>query len=247
MTGKNMKKSLLFFLMIGAIAISCTHEPDDMVVPGDNNNGGGDNSDTTGNGDNVVECSDDTVYFKNDILPILQSSCGTMGCHSQESATEGVVLTNYQDIIETGDVEPGRPDNSEIYELITEEDEDDRMPPPPNDRLSQEKIEMIRTWIEQGAKNNHCTETECDTTNVTYSNQVSALIGNNCLGCHDQATANGGIVLETYDQVAALANDGTLQGVVNNQQGYPQMPPDNPLSDCDKTIIDKWIENGTPN
>lgn len=242
-----MKRGFLFFLMVGAIAISCTHEPDEMIVPNDSNNGGGNDSDTTGNGDNIVKCSDDTVYFKNDILPVLQSSCGTMDCHSQESATEGVVLTNYQDIIETGDVEPGRPENSEIYELITEEDEEDRMPPPPNDRLSQDKINMIRTWIAQGAKNNECTETNCDTTDVTYTGQVATLISNNCLGCHDEATANGGVILETYDHVAALANNGTLQGVVNNQQGYPQMPPGNSLSDCDKTILDKWIENGTLN
>ncbi|MCF8230704.1 MAG: hypothetical protein K9J27_00840 [Bacteroidales bacterium] len=242
-----MKKSFLFFLMLGAIAFSCTHEPNDMVRPGDESNGGGDNSDTTDNGDNMVECSDDTVYFKNDVLPVLQSSCGTMGCHSQESATEGVVLTNYRDIIETGDVEPGRPDNSEIYEQITEEDEDDRMPPPPNDRLSQDKINMIRTWIAQGAKNNECMETSCDTTDVTYTDQVATLISNNCLGCHDEATANGGVVLENYDQVAVLANNGTLQGVMNDQQGYPQMPPENPLSNCNTTIIDKWIENGTPN
>lgn len=236
-----MKNKIAFYLMAGMLMISCTHEPEDMAVPNDNNDNG--DNDTS----NVVECDPDTVYFNNDILPILQSSCGTMGCHDAETATEGVVLTNYDDIINTGDIEPGQPDNSEIYELITEEEEDERMPPPPNDRLSADKIEKIRTWIAQGAKNNHCTETDCDTTNVTYASQVSVIIGNNCLGCHDQATANGGIVLESYDQVAALANDGTIQGVIHAQQGYPQMPPNNPLSDCKKTIIDKWIENGTPN
>lgn len=152
-----MQKTLGVILILASTMVSCTHDSDELVTPNDNGNN---NNDTTDN--NINECSPDTVYFKNDILPILQSSCGTMNCHSQESATEGVVLTNYEDIINTGDVESGRPDNSEIYERMTEPDEDDRMPPPPNERLSQEKIDKIRKWIVQGAKNNECDKEKTD-------------------------------------------------------------------------------------
>ncbi|MCF8309705.1 MAG: hypothetical protein K9I68_11910 [Bacteroidales bacterium] len=54
------------------------------------------------------------------------------------------------------------PENSEIYERITETEEDDRMPPPPNERLSQEKIDKIRKWIKQGAKNSECDKDKID-------------------------------------------------------------------------------------
>lgn len=226
---------LLFFV------ISCTHEPGDPVNPAPDN---GDN----GNGDTVTtqECDPDTVYFKNEILPLLQSSCGTTGCHDASTATNGVILTDYDNIINTADVRPFDLEGSDLYEMITEPDEDDRMPPPPNDRLSQEKIDLIATWINQGALNNECENTDCDTVNITYAETISPVFENFCVGCHDEATANGGVVLETYEQRATLANSGMLQGVINGTDGYPQMPPDNGLPRCEVALIEKWIEEGAP-
>lgn len=237
-----MKK--IFFLPLISILFlwSCTHEPSQTVEPGPGNNNGGDNGDDN----NVVECDPDTVYFQNDVLPLLQSSCGTMGCHDAGTATEGVILTDYDNIMNTGDVEPFDTEGSDIYELITENDPEDRMPPPPNNSLSQEQIQLIATWINQGALNNGCENQDCNTTDVTYAETVSPIFQNFCLGCHDEGTANGGVVLETYDQRSMLANSGALEGVITGSDGYPQMPPDNPLPDCEKTQLIQWVEDGAP-
>jgi hypothetical protein len=51
-------------------------------------------------------------------------------------------------------VDPGKPKNSEIYERITEEDESDRMPQAPYERLTQRQINLIYIWIGQGAQDN---------------------------------------------------------------------------------------------
>ncbi len=237
-----MQKILFLTLISLFIFWSCTHEPSQTVEPAPGDNNGGDNGDDS---TQVAECDPDTVYFQNEVLPLLQSSCGTMGCHDAGTATDGVILTDYENIINTGDVEPFDAEDSEIYEMITETDEDDRMPPPPNSRLSQDQINVIATWINQGALNNSC-ESECDTTDVTYTATIAPVFENFCLGCHDQATANGGVVLETYDQRAVLANSGALEGVLTGTNGYPQMPPDNPIPECEKTQIMKWIDEGAP-
>ena len=127
-----------FFLVI--LSFHCKHDPD--IVPGNGNgNGGGNNpGDTT----EIHTCDPDTVYFRNDVLPLLLSNCTTSGCHDQETAQKGVVLIDYASVISTGDIKPGNPDGSEIFEKITETDPDKRMPPPPNTALTPDQINIIK-------------------------------------------------------------------------------------------------------
>ena len=65
-------------------------------------------------------CSPDSVYFENEILPFLISSCAQPGCHNSTSAEDNVILDNYNSILVTGEVIPFDPEESEIYETITD-------------------------------------------------------------------------------------------------------------------------------
>jgi len=191
-------------------------------------------------------CDPDTVYFENDIYPLLISSCATTDCHDAASAQDDVILVDYASIIEHGDIDPGDPDGSKLYRKITEDDEEDRMPPPPQDPLSSEQIQKIRTWILQGALNNSCDE-DCDTTNVSFANHIWPLVENNCLGCHSGGTPGGGIYLNNYANIVAVAESGQLWGAINHEQGFSPMPKNaNKLSDCKIRQIQIWIEDGTP-
>ena len=67
-------------------------------------------------------CSLDTVYFVNDVLPIFIANCAYSGCHDEASQQDGVILTDYDNIINTADVRAGDPDGSDLYEAITETD-----------------------------------------------------------------------------------------------------------------------------
>ena len=222
--------SLAVFTMI----IGCKHDPflvpenPIVVIPDDS-------------------CDEDTVYFKNDILPLIVSNCATSGCHDQSSAQEGVVLVDYASIITSGEIKPGNPDGSELYEAITEDDPEKRMPPSPNAGLSVEQIQKIRTWIQQGALDNSC-NSGCDTTNVTFSQQVWPTIQTNCTGCHSGANPGAGILLTDYQTVADAAASGRLYGSVAHLNGYSPMPKNtSKLDDCRITAIRIWIENNTPN
>ena len=162
-------KSTIIILSICILCFSCKHEPlfmeetDGEITPFDSSYF--ENIDTILFGGDP--CDPDTVYFENFIQPLLMSSCAQSGCHSVESAEDGVVLDSYYNIIVTGDVEPYDPNDSEIYEVITDNDLDDRMPPEGEDPLTAEQIQMIFNWIAQGAQNNSCSS--CDTSGVTFS------------------------------------------------------------------------------
>jgi len=196
----------------------------------------------------VIDCDPDSVYFKNEILPLLISSCGVIGCHDPGTASDGVVLTDYASIINTGDVRPGEPDNSELYEAITEDDPRKRMPPPPKPALTAGQIAKIRKWIQQGAKNNECESNNCDTTNVTFAGKVWPVIQNSCLGCHSGSQASAGILLSNHSQIAQVASTGRLLGSIRHDLGFAAMPQGgNKLNECQITQIKKWIENGSPN
>lgn len=192
-------------------------------------------------------CDPDTVYFSKDILPLLNSSCAKSGCHDATSHTEGVILTDYTSIINTGEIIALYPEASKLYEMITENDPDKIMPPSPNAPLTSEQIALIRKWIMQGAKNNSCTETVCDTVNVTYQTTIGPIFTSNCAGCHNDITTNAGINLSTYDHVVAAVNGGRLLGAIEHLQGYTPMPQGGgKLSACNISQIKIWINNGKP-
>ena len=247
-----MRTLLLGFALVAGIAAlmlpSCRHE---LVLPFD----GTDPQDTVppppvDSGDYTgVPCSPDTVYFINQILPLIVSQCARSGCHDALSHKEGVVLTDYQNIISTGKVKAGNPNNSKLYTVLNKSDPQERMPPAPDAALTTEQKNLIKKWIEQGAKNNECNENYggCDTTNVTYANFVSALMANQCMGCHGAVNPSGGIKLSTYAEVKSSGLSGRLYGSVAHVAGYKAMPDGAPaMSPCFVNKIKSWVDKGMP-
>jgi len=200
-----------------------------------------------GGGGNDDPCDPDTVYFQNQIMPLINSSCATTDCHNKLTDEQEVLLVDYASVIEYGDIKPGDPWDSELFEKIMENDPEDRMPPPPSNPLTAEQKNLIKTWIEQGAKNNSCEE-GCDTTDVTFSGSVWPTIETNCLGCHSGPQPTGDIPLTDYVSVVAAVNSGRLLGAISHSEGYSPMPKNAPmLIECKIDQFKIWIEDGTPN
>jgi hypothetical protein len=65
-----------------------------------------------------IPCDPDTIYFQNTILPLLQSSCGVSGCHDPGTASDGIILTSYDDIINSGVIKLNDPAGSDLYEVL---------------------------------------------------------------------------------------------------------------------------------
>lgn len=197
----------------------------------------------------TTSCSSDTAYFQQQVLPVFVSNCSMSGCHDAASHEGEIILTSYSHIMATGDIQPGNPDNSKVYEKIVEPNANDRMPPLPHNALNQQQIDIIRKWILQGARNNSCQSLSCDTlTAVTYTTTIRTLISGKCQGCHSSSAPGGGYDLSTYAGVKSRVDDGRLWGSVNHVPGYSAMPKNgNKLSACEISQIKKWIDAGAPN
>jgi Na+-translocating ferredoxin:NAD+ oxidoreductase RNF subunit RnfB len=188
----------------------------------------------------------DTVCFSEQVLPIIQTSCGISGCHDNGTASEEFVATSYESIMKA--VKPGDARGSLLYEVITDINAEHFMPP--GRPLSQQQRTLIHLWIAQGAFNNSCIESSCDTAGtVSFNTQVWPVINNNCTGCHNSSNSRGGVNLEGYAQVKTYAEtlqNGTpiLVGVINYMNGFANMPPSGKLDDCSIRKIELWIGQG---
>lgn len=88
----------------------------------------------------------------------------------------------------------------------------------------------------------------CDTTRFTYSGEVSPVLLQNCLPCHSTEDASAGVVIDTYEGVKAIVDDGRLLGVIRHEDGFLAMPKDLPqLDPCTIRIIELWVDAGAMN
>ena len=241
-----MKKAIGYFIMAlvlqGAFS-SCKHE---IPQPSLNNNNN--NPDSIYNPDpTTTTCDSDSVYFQNTILPIFVSHFAQTGCHNTTSHEEGIILNNYNNIMNTGNIQAFNPGHGKILDVITTSDPGDIMPPSGSGSpLTSQQVNWITTWINQGALNNSCDE--CDTSNVTYSLTVSPIIQAKCKGCHQGTSPGGGILLTSYADAAAIAADGSLMGSVNHNAAYSAMPKGaSKLPACDINKLRIWVNAGAPN
>jgi hypothetical protein len=193
----------------------------------------------------VVNCSPDSVYFKQKILPLLVSNCAMSGCHDAISKKDGVILTDYANIIR--EVKITNPAGSDLYKSLIATGED-RMPPA--GPLSTENINNVLTWIKQGAKNNSCdvSASNCVTTNVSFKTVVQLILINYCTGCHSGARPSGNIDLTTHANVQKYAANGQLYGSIAHQTGYIPMPSaTTKLTTCEIDQVKSWITVGSLN
>jgi hypothetical protein len=220
------------------IMYACKHaivNPQTPVIGGNGGTGGG-----TGPLPPGQVCFDD-------VLPIFQSSCAKSGCHNAASAQKGYVFDSYANIVRK-DIKPGNAAGSKVYKMLIETDEDDRMPKLPYPRLLPAQIQLIKDWIDQGAKNTTgCSTNACDTTVFTYT-AVKKIVDANCINCHSGPSPAGGLNYSTYQGLKAVADAGRLLGAITHSSGYTPMPFGQPkLDECKITQIRKWIQSGAPN
>ncbi|MCB9923979.1 MAG: DUF1553 domain-containing protein [Planctomycetaceae bacterium] len=100
--------------------------------------------------------SAEVVDFNRQIRPILSEHC--FKCHGPDAAERQAELrldTRKGLLGRKGDeriVVPEHPEMSELFRRLTSTDPDERMPPPDSKlELTDQQVQSIRTWIEQGA------------------------------------------------------------------------------------------------
>ena len=91
------------------------------------------------------------VSFATEVMPILEARCAE--CHSEENTELGLRLDSYEGVMAGSDygtvVEAGDPDGSLLVDMIASGDM-----PEDGDPVPAEELELIKTWIAEGAENN---------------------------------------------------------------------------------------------
>jgi uncharacterized membrane protein len=84
---------------------------------------------------------------------------------------------------------------------------------------------------------------DCSAVSGSFT-KVKSIMTNKCntSGCHNAASAAGGTVLETFDQVKAKAARINQRAIVEKT-----MPPGGALSSEEVATLQCWISSGTPN
>src|SRR5690242_19611243 len=87
------------------------------------------------------------VDFANDVMPILRQNC--VPCHGPAQQSSGMRLDRKSMVISRRGVVPGSSDNSFLFHRISGTEYGLQMPP--TGPLRPEQIQIIKTWIDQGA------------------------------------------------------------------------------------------------
>jgi hypothetical protein len=93
------------------------------------------------------------IDFYRDIQPILTARCTT--CHTGEQAASGLRLDAPLAAQHAGDsgrttIQPGRAQDSELFQRIASQDANERMPPT-GEPLTAEQVVLLKRWIDLGA------------------------------------------------------------------------------------------------
>lgn len=113
-------------------------------------------------------CSRNEVSFSSDVLPIFEMHC--VECHDSSGegiAASGFSVADYDGVMKGTDLEqfvvPGSSVSSTLYLVVAQKTAPEIQMPPHHDKawaegrgspLSEQDVETIKMWIDQGAQNN---------------------------------------------------------------------------------------------
>jgi hypothetical protein len=107
---------------------------------------------TTGIDQKTIPTSN--VSFGEYIAPVLLTKCANRGCHDDATRAGNISLTTWVGTTDPNIVVEGHPEDSPLVWSIDGVTGFSPMPPPGYPPLTANQISGIKTWIQEGAKNN---------------------------------------------------------------------------------------------
>jgi len=93
----------------------------------------------------------ENVSFSQDVIPIFNQSCNSIGCHNSTGVAPDLSSENaFQDLRNKNMIDLDNPSNSVLYKRMI----DVQKPMPLSGVLSAKIQKTILVWIEEGAKDN---------------------------------------------------------------------------------------------
>ncbi len=203
------------------------------------------------------------VNFAREVKPILESAC--LSCHDAEKPKGGLSIHTRRAALAGGDsgpssLVPGKPNDSLLYTLTILPPDDDDIMPPKGDPLTPAQTELLRRWIQEGALWPIEITLE-PTQRIEFVRDIQPILEFNCVACHREEYAKGGLRLDQAESAFAGGDSG--RGIVPGKSSasllytstiLPEdhddlMPPTNKGGPLDKSATDllrHWIDQGAP-
>lgn len=221
------------------------------------------------------------IDFDKHVLPILEDRCNS--CHHAPFDRSGRLVNpkaslrfDSFDQVMKGNLDgpvivPNDLEKSRLYTVLNLPEDDDLFMPPKGGPMDSEQKDVIKRWIEEGAKpsKNSVSATKggipAADEPVSFKNHILPLFEKRCMECHGEPyVKNGrtikpraGLQLDTHEMVLKGNLDGTivtpgdpadsaLYQVIMLPEDDPEiMPPKgDPLSEEQKTMVKRWILEG---
>jgi hypothetical protein len=211
----------------------------------------------------AVAFSADKVDFVKQVKPLLEGAC--THCHGAKEDKGDFRMHTLEDMKKGNEngpgLTPGDPSKSAIYTTLLLDIEDDMvMPPKKETKLEKSQIEVIKTWIEQGAEWPAGVTLE-QTPRITFAKHIQPLLEENCLSCHNPEKAKGDWIASTKKEAFESGENAptsspsilkksaiyTLATLAEDDDDL--MPPKKsggPLSKEQITFLKLWVEQGAP-
>ena len=148
------------------------------------------------------------VDYETEIQPIFNSNCGN--CHLGNSSG-GLNLSNYQNLMSGSDdgavVIPGNHEQSILWDEINSGD----MPQGNNPELSDEEIDLIALWIDEGALPEESSDISgcMDSNAITCDDEIDPLYFPECDTCSDDISCDN-----YYNSEATIDNGSCMYSTV---------------------------------
>jgi hypothetical protein len=109
-------------------------------------------------------------------------------------------------------------------------------------------VGYLSSCSKESADNLEGASATCDTTNVSYSQQVVPILQDNCYSCHSGTTPPTGISLDSYANLKTFVSNGFLVDAVTQNGIVTPMPYGLPeLPSCEVNTIVAWVNQGALN
>lgn len=208
-------------------------------------------------------CAAEKVDFVKQVKPLLEGSC--THCHGAKEDKGDFRMHTLEDLKKGNEngpgLTPGDPSKSAIYTTLVLDVEDDMvMPPKKEGLLEKTQVEVIKTWIEQGADWPAGVVLE-QTPRIKFEKHIQPILEQNCVSCHDDKKSKGDWIISTRKQAFETGENApnivpfdTKQSAIYHLTTLAAdeddlMPPKKsggPLSKEDINFLRLWIEQGAP-